>query len=289
MGITLGLVLVLAAMAFKISAVPFHMWTPDVYEGAPTPVTAFFAAVPKLAGLALLMKLLYGPFASLAAASQQMLLVLSVGSILLGAFAAIAQSNLKRLLAYSAIGHVGYILMGLLGGNAAGVEAALLYLLIYLPTTLGAFAVVVSLRQDKGEAGLVDVENISDLAGFSKTHPVVAGVMSLFLFSMIGVPPLAGFFGKLAVLSVAINSGFLWLAVVAVLASVVSAYYYLRVIKVMYFDPPKSDSPTLFEPITHFAPKLVLVLCTLFVLGFSVKANGFMALIHLAVQGLLQP
>lgn len=262
--ITLGFIFILAALAFKISAAPFHMWAPDVYEGAPTSVTAFFAAAPKLAGMALLIKILSLPFVALALASQQILAVLAVASILVGAFAAIAQSNIKRLMAYSSIGHVGFIVMGLLAGKAQGVEAALLYLAIYLPTTLGAFAILLALRRE-GQY----LEQLSDYAGLSKTHPVMAALFSVFLFSMIGVPPLAGFFGKLYVLVAAVEVGFIWLAVLGVCASVVSAYYYLRIIKIMYFDKSAGG----IELVGGLRLKTVLIFSAVFVLGFVLQPS----------------
>lgn len=279
----LGMVFVLAAIAFKISAVPFHMWAPDVYEGAPTPVTAFFAAAPKLAAFAVLIKLLMGPFLAMAASAQQIIVMLAVGSMVLGAFAAIAQSNLKRLMAYSSIGHVGYMLTGMVAGNEQGVAASLLYLLIYLPMTLGAFAMILSLRR-----GDTYLENISDLAGLSKTRPVMAAMMSVFMFSMVGVPPLAGFFGKLYVLGAAVSAGFVWLAVLGVVVSVVSAYYYLRIIKVMYFDAPSSPSLLHFEAVEGFGPKLVSGATTLFTMGFIVWPEPFVIFAQNAAKALLQ-
>lgn len=276
--IVLGFVFILAAMSFKVSAVPFHMWAPDVYEGAPTSVTAFFAAVPKLAGLALLIKLLAGPFAGLAAQAQLILLFLSAASVLVGAFAAIAQRNIKRMLAYSSIGHVGFILMGLAAGGQNGLQAGLLYLLIYLPMTLGAFAILLGLRRDG-----VYLEQLSDLAGFSKTRPVLAALMSVFMFSMIGVPPLAGFFGKFAVLVAAVDAGFIWLAILGVCASVVSAYYYLRVVKIMYFDAGAGG----FERVPGFGLVSVGGLAALFVLGFILQPEFFNMAVGSAVKALV--
>jgi NADH-quinone oxidoreductase subunit N len=226
-----GLVFVLAALAFKISAVPFHMWTPDVYEGAPTPVTAFFAAAPKVAAIGLLTRVAAGPFGDLAAQWQQVIILCSLGSMILGALAAIGQRNIKRLMAYSSIGHVGYALMGLAVGSELGVRALLLYMAIYVFTTVGTFAVLVAMRRD-GRA----LEGVDDLAGLGRTDPAMALAMTVFMFSMAGIPPLAGFFGKYFVIGAAIQGGYVTLAVVGVLASAVSAYYYLRVIKVMYFD-----------------------------------------------------
>ena len=240
-GVVVGLVFVIAGLAFKASAVPFHMWTPDVYEGAPTPVTAFFAAAPKVAAIALLVRVLTGPFADLSGQWQQVLLLISAASMLLGSFAAIGQSNIKRLMAYSSIGHIGYALMGLAVDTDVGVRGVLIYMAIYLVMNLGTFAVLVSMRR-QGRA----VEQIDDLAGLGRTHPGTAMWMAIFMFSMAGVPPLAGFFGKLYVFLAAMQAGYLWLALIGVGTSVIGGYYYLRIIKVMYFDSTEQplDAPT---------------------------------------------
>jgi NADH-quinone oxidoreductase subunit N len=230
-GVVVGIIFIIAAMAFKIAAVPFHMWTPDVYEGAPTPVTAFFASAPKIAGVALLVRLLAGPFADVVGQWQQVIVLASLGSMLLGAFAAIGQSNIKRLMAYSSIGHVGFVLMGLAVGGESGLRGVLVYMAIYIAMNIGAFAVLIAMRRD-GRA----VEGVEDLAGLGRTDPGMALAMAIFMFSMAGIPPMAGFFAKLYVLLPAIQGGFWLLATVAVLSSVVSAYYYLRIVKVMYFD-----------------------------------------------------
>lgn len=232
LGVVIGLVFVLAGLCFKISAVPFHMWTPDVYEGAPTPVTAFFATAPKIAAIALLMRVLAGPFGDMAAQWQQVMWFASVGSMLLGAFAAIGQRNIKRLMAYSSIGHVGYALMGLTVATDVGFRGVLVYMAIYLVMNLGTFAVLVAMRR-KGRA----LEQVDDLAGLGRTDPAMALWMAIFMFSMAGVPPMAGFFGKLYVFLAAVQEGFWVLALVGVFTSVVGSYYYLRVVKVMYFDP----------------------------------------------------
>ena len=230
-GLVVGIVFVIAALAFKVSAVPFHMWTPDVYEGAPTPVTAFFAMAPKVAAIALLARVLLGPFGEVVGQWQQVLLLVSMGSMVLGAFAAISQRNIKRLMAYSSIGHVGYALMGVAVASDEGVRGLLLYMAIYLLMNVGTFAVITGMRR-QGRA----VEQVDDLAGLGRSDPGTAMWMAVFMFSMAGIPPLAGFFGKLYVFLAAVQGGFWVLAVVGVLTSVVSAYYYLRVIKVMYFD-----------------------------------------------------
>ncbi len=231
-GVIVGIVFIIAALAFKISAVPFHMWTPDVYEGAPTPITAFFASAPKIAAVALLTRILAGPFGDVASQWQQVIILASLGSMVLGALAAIGQRNIKRLMAYSSIGHIGFALMGLAVGGESGLRGVLVYMAIYLFMNIGAFAVLIAMRRD-GRA----VEGIDDLAGLGRNDPAMALAMAVFMFSMAGVPPLAGFFGKLYVLLPAIEGGFYFLALVGVLSSIVSAYYYLRVIKVMYFDP----------------------------------------------------
>ncbi|SUS05023.1 NADH-quinone oxidoreductase subunit N [uncultured Defluviicoccus sp.] len=230
-GVIVGLVFVMAGLAFKISAVPFHMWTPDVYEGAPTPVTAFFSVTPKLAAIGLLLRVMLEPFGSLFGQWQQIVIFISVASMVLGAFAAISQTNIKRLMAYSSIGHVGYALIGLAVGTREGVTAVLIYMVIYIVMNLGAFACILCMRR-RGQM----LVNISDLAGLSKTSPAIALGLAIFMFSMVGIPPLAGFFGKLYIFLAAIKGGLFTLAIIGVLSSVVAAYYYLRIVKVMYFD-----------------------------------------------------
>ncbi len=232
-GVVIGLVFVMVGLAFKVSAFPFHMWTPDVYEGAPTPVTAFFSAAPKLAAMGLFVSVLVGPFGKLVAQWQQVLILISIGSMALGAFAAINQSNIKRLLAYSSIGHVGYALIGLAAGTEAGYRGVLIYMAIYIAMTLGAFAAVLCMRR-----GGQMVETIPDLAGLSKTRPGMALVLLIMMFSMTGVPPFAGFWGKLYVFMAAIDAKLYTLAILGVLTSVVAAYYYIRIVKLMYFDEP---------------------------------------------------
>ena len=231
LGVAAGIVFIIAGLAFKASAVPFHMWTPDVYEGAPTPITAFFAVAPKIAAMALFVRVLYGPFGNLVDVWQQVIVFISLASMLIGAFAAIAQTSIKRLMAYSSIGHVGYALVGLAAGTEAGVAGLLIYFAIYLFMNVGTFACILSMRR----SGRM-VENISDLAGLSRSHPLMAAALAAFMFSMAGVPPLAGFWGKLYVFQAAVGSELYVLAVVGVLASVVSCFYYLRIVKLMYFD-----------------------------------------------------
>jgi NADH-quinone oxidoreductase subunit N len=232
-GTTIGLVFVVAGLAFKISAVPFHMWTPDVYEGAPTPVTALFAVAPKIAAISLTVSVLMGPFRPLLVQWQQIIIVASILSMGLGAFAALRQQNIKRLMAYSSIGNVGYVLLGLASGSEKGVQSVVFYLAIYLVMTLGVFAVILMMKRKD-----VMVESVSDLAGLGKTHPMMAFAMLIFMFSLAGIPPLAGFWGKLYIFIAAIEAKLFWPAVLGVLASVVASYYYLRIVKVMYFDEP---------------------------------------------------
>jgi NADH-quinone oxidoreductase subunit N len=232
-GVLIGLVFVVVGLAFKVSAVPFHMWTPDVYEGAPTPVSAFFAVAPKLAALALFTRFMIAPFGPLIGEWRQVIIFLSIASMVLGAVAAIAQQNIKRLMAYSSIGHVGYALIGLAAGTADGVRGVLVYLTIYLVMTVGSWAVILCMRR-RGRL----LEGISDLAGLSQSQPGLASALAIFMFALSGVPPTAGFFGKFYVFLAAINAQLVGLAVIGVVTSVVSAFYYLRVVKVMYFDEP---------------------------------------------------
>ena len=232
-GALVGLTFIAAGLAFKMAAVPFHMWTPDVYEGAPTPVTAFMAAAPKVAAIALTLRVLMQPFGEWAHEWRQIVVFISVASMILGAFAAIGQSNVKRLMAYSGIGHVGYALIGLAAGTAGGIYGVLIYLTIYVAMTLGTFACILMMRR-----GGRYVETIGDLSGLSTRQPMMALALAIFMFSLAGIPPLAGFFGKLYVFMAAVDAGLVPLAVIGVVTSVVGAYYYLRVIKVMYFDEP---------------------------------------------------
>ncbi|CAN5359214.1 NADH-quinone oxidoreductase subunit NuoN [soil metagenome] len=262
-GLIFGLVFLIAGLAFKVSAVPFHMWTPDVYEGAPTPVTAFFAAAPKVAAMALFVRVMVGPFAGVVHEWQQVVTFISIASMVLGAFAAIGQRNVKRLMAYSSIGHVGFALVGLAAGTQSGVQGVIIYMLIYMAMTLGTFACILSMRR-----GETMVEDIYDLAGLSKTNPVMAFMLAMLLFSLAGIPPLAGFFAKFYVFLAAMQSGLYVLSVIGVLASVVGAYYYLRIVKIMYFD----------EPAGAFAPmpaelRVVLGVSGIFILFFVFVAG----------------
>ncbi len=232
-GLIFGLVFLFVGFCFKISAVPFHMWTPDVYEGAPTPVTAFFAAAPKVAGVAIFVRATVVAFPGITHEWQQIVVFVSIASMALGAFAAIGQRNIKRLMAYSSIGHMGFALVGLAAGTAEGVQGVLVYMSIYVAMTLGTFACILSMRRD-GKY----VETIADLAGLSRTHPTMAFFLAALLFSLAGIPPLAGFFAKFYVFLAAIKAGLYMLAVIGVVTSVIGAYYYLAIVKLMYFDEP---------------------------------------------------
>ena len=232
-GLIVGVVFVLVGLAFKVSAVPFHMWTPDVYEGAPTSVTAFFATAPKVAAMGLLLRVMSSPFGHLVGAWQSLIVIVAIGSMVLGAFAAIGQSNIKRLMAYSSISHMGYALAGLAVGTPEGVRGVLVYMTIYVFMTAGTFACIIAMRR-QGRA----VEQISDLAGPATNDAWLAMLLAVFMFSLAGIPLMAGFFAKLYVFLAAVQGGLWTLAVVGVLSSVVGAFYYIRIIKVMYFDPP---------------------------------------------------
>ena len=277
-GLIVGIVFMCAGLAFKVSAVPFHMWTPDVYEGAPTPVTAFFAIAPKVAALALFMRALIVPFLAVSADWQQIIIVISVASMLLGAFAAIWQDNIKRLMAYSSIGHVGFALIGLAAGSAEGVRGVLIYLAIYVAMNIGTFACILCMRRKTGM-----VENISDLSGLSKTNPLMALALAIFMFSMAGIPPLGGFFGKFYVFIAAVNAELYALAVIGVLASVVGAFYYLRIIKVMYFD----DAAEPFEGPMSLEMRAIIGLCGVFVVFFAFYTAPFVVSAQIAAAALI--
>lgn len=230
-GVVTGMVLLLSGFAFKIAAVPFHMWTPDVYEGAPTSVTAFFAIVPKMASLALMVRVFMGPFEPMVDEWRQVVVLLAVASMALGGIAAIAQQNIKRMLAYSSIGHMGYALGGIAAASEPGIKAVIIYATIYMVTSIGTFAIVMMMKQKDRM-----VENIRDLSGLASRQPMIALSMAIMMFSMAGIPPLAGFFSKLFIFQAAIDAGLYGLVFMGVLTSVISAFYYLRIIKIMYFD-----------------------------------------------------
>ncbi|MEQ8510519.1 MAG: NADH-quinone oxidoreductase subunit NuoN [Rhodospirillaceae bacterium] len=258
-GVLVGLIFVICGLAFKISAVPFHMWTPDVYEGSPTPVTAFFSVGPKIAALCLFLRVLVGPFEGLMDEWRQVLTVICIASMLWGAIAAIAQNNIKRLMAYSSIGHVGYALIGLVAGTQEGARGMIYYMLIYLFMNVGTFAVILSMRVKERY-----VESIDDLSGLSKTNPAIALALAILMFSMAGIPPLAGFFGKYFVFVAAVNEGLIPLAVIGLLSSVIGAFYYLRLIKIMYFD----ESVEAFDRPDR-STALIMGLCALLVVLFA--------------------
>jgi NADH-quinone oxidoreductase subunit N len=268
-GIVIGIVFIIAGFSFKVSAVPFHMWTPDVYEGAPTPVTSLFAVAPKLAAMGLFMRVLSGPFGDLGSQWQQIIIFISIASMGLGAFAAINQNNIKRLMAYSSIGHMGYALIGLVvtggaynvGIKAGAMQSMVVYLSIYMFMNIGTFAVILLMKR-----GDRMVENINDLAGLSKTNPVLALVLSIFMFSMAGVPPLAGFIGKLYIFQSAVQAELYALAVIGVLTSVVGAFYYIRIIKVMYFDV----SSEVLDVNVNIEMRTVLMVTGIFILFFII-------------------
>lgn len=274
-----GLIMMMVGFAFKVSAAPFHMWTPDVYEGAPTPITAFFSTAPKIAALVLFARFLYQPFEPWITEWQQILIVLSIASMIIGAFAALVQTNIKRLLAYSSIGHVGFALMGVAAGTEQGMQGMLIYLAIYLVMSTLAFGCVL-LMQRKKEA----VEDIEQIAGLAQRHPYFAFALGVCMFSMAGIPPLAGFFGKFYVFLAALDAGLYNLAVIGVLCSVVSAFYYLRIVKLAYFDAPKEP----FEFETTLSMKYLLVACTLLIMAFflspaplvEISGNAALALWH---------
>jgi len=259
-GLIFGLVFLFAGLCFKISAVPFHMWTPDVYEGAPTPVSAFFAAAPKVAAIAVFVRAAVGAFPGMTVEWQQILVFVSIASMLLGAFAAIGQRNIKRLMAYCSIGHMGFALVGLAAGTPEGVQGVIVYIAIYVAMTLGTWACILAMRR-----GNLMVEEIADLKGLARTNPAMAFFFAMLLFSMAGVPPLAGFFAKFYVFLAAIKAGLYTLAVIGVLASVVGCYYYLMIVKVMYFDEPEGE----FE-VLPLELKAVLGVTGVFVLLFFI-------------------
>lgn len=264
-GLLFGLVLIISGLAFKVSAVPFHMWTPDVYEGSPTPVTAFFATAPKIAAMGLFARVLHDAFGAVVSDWSQVIALLSLLSMFLGAFAAIGQTNIKRLMAFSSIAHMGYALMGLAAGTALGVQAMLVYMAIYVTMNIGTFAFILSMEKD-GQA----VTDISALNQYAKREPGKALAMLVLLFSMAGVPPMVGFFGKLYVLQAAYDAGLAWLAIAGVIASVIGAYYYLRIVFFMYFGAEQDDaldknsSPVLWTFLMGSAAIMVLGLINLF-------------------------
>jgi NADH-quinone oxidoreductase subunit N len=275
-GIVFGLVFLLAGLCFKVSAVPFHMWTPDVYEGAPTPVTAFFASAPKVAALAVFTRVALTAFPDIVSQWQQIVVFVAIASMVLGSFAAIGQKNIKRLMAYSSIGHMGFALVGLAAGTVEGAQGVLVYISIYVAMTLGTFAVILTMKRNGQH-----VETISDFAGLSRTNPLLAFFFAMLLFSLAGIPPLAGFFAKWYVFVAAIKAGLFTLAVVGVLSSVVGAFYYLTIIKVMYFDEPLGQ----LDPM-RMELRTVLAVAGLFNIFFFVYPGPLVSMATVAAKSL---
>lgn len=278
-GVIAGMVFLLCGLAFKISAAPFHMWTPDVYEGSPTPVTGFFAAAPKLAAMAIIARLTIVPFGDILGQWQQVVVVMAVLSMLVGALGAIVQTNIKRLMAYSSIANMGYALVPIAVGTAAGIQGMLIFMTIYVITVIGVFATILQMRLRNGM-----VEKISDLSGLSKTNPGMAISFTIFMFSLIGIPPLLGFFGKWYAFAPAFEAGLAWLAVIALILSVVGAFYYLRLVKVMWFDEPTREfvrAPRLVRVIAIVSVLLIFPL--LIIPGIS---GGAIGLAEAAAQAL---
>ena len=264
-GLTFGIVFILVGLAFKISAVPFHMWAPDVYEGSPTSVTIFFAILPKIAALTVFIRFLYVPFINMIDQWQMIIIFLSIASMIFGAVAAIGQKNLKRLVAYSSIGHIGYVLAGLTTGTNEGIQSSIIYLSIYLVMNLALFSCIFMLRRNENY-----FENIDDLSGLSKNHPVLSFSMLIILFSLAGIPPLAGFFAKFYIFKAVIEQSMYFLAIVGLLSTVIAAFYYLRIIKIIYFDPEKEK----YDTDHSIGLKLSLLLSTIFILIYFIYPNG---------------
>jgi len=269
-GAVFGIVFVIVGLAFKISAVPFHMWTPDVYEGSPTSVTSFFALIPKIAALAVFIRFMYVPFINAIDQWQTIVVFLSIASMILGAVAAIGQNNIKRLMAYSSIGHMGYALAGISTGTNEGIQSTIIYLIIYLVMNLGAFSCIFMMRREN-----VYYENIKDLSGLSKNHPTLALTFLVILFSLAGIPPLAGFFAKFYVFMAVIESKMYYLAIIGLLTTVISAFYYLRIIKIIYFDKPNKP----FELNYDWGLKISLILSSLFILIYFIYPSVLIDLI----------
>ena len=264
-GLTFGIVFILVGLAFKISAVPFHMWAPDVFQGSPTSVTIFFAILPKIAALTVFIRFLYVPFANMSDQWQMIIIFLSIASMIFGAVAAIGQSNLKRLVAYSSIGHMGYALAGLSVGTNEGIQSSITYMSIYLVMNLAFFSCLFMLRRNE-----TYYEKIEDLSGLSKNHPILAFSMLVILFSLAGIPPLAGFFAKFYIFMAVIEQSMYFLAIIGLLSTVVAAFYYLRIIKIIYFDPEKE----MYEKNHHIGLKLTLILSTIFIIAYFIYPSG---------------
>jgi NADH-quinone oxidoreductase subunit N len=263
-GAVFGIIFVIVGLAFKISAVPFHMWTPDVYEGSPTSVTSFFALIPKIAALSIFIRFMYVPFINVIIEWQSIILFLSIASMILGAVAAIGQNNIKRLMAYSSIGHMGYILAGLSAGTNTGIQSSIMYLVIYLLMNLSAFGCIFMMKREN-----VYFENINELSGLSKNHPILALSFLITLFSLAGIPPLAGFFAKFYIFMAVIQSGMYALAIIGLVSTVISSFYYLRIIKIIYFDKPKKT----FEISYDWGLKISLILSTVAILVYFINPS----------------
>lgn len=278
LGLCVGLMFIIASLGFKISAVPFHMWTPDVYQGCPTPITAFIAVTPKIAAMFVLARLLLFPFLSLHAYWVVIISSLSCLSMIWGAFGVLGQINLKRFLAYSSIGQMGYVLMGIAAGNDEGLQALLLYLALYLFTIIGTFGCLLYLRGK----GSQSIQSLEDLAGLSAFHPRTSFILTLFMFSFAGIPPLAGFFAKLYILKAALSAELFVLATIGAIVSIVSTYYYLKIIKTIYFDTPPEIPSLSYGQTLLLSPKLTLILniCALVTLFFFALPNPLLKLIH---------
>ena len=268
--LTFGIVFILVGLAFKISAVPFHMWAPDVYQGSPTPVTLFFAILPKVAALTVLIKILYVPFLNLIEQWQMIVIFLSIASMIFGAVAAIGQKNLKRLIAYSSISHMGYTIAGLSTGTNEGIQSSIIYISIYVVMNLGFFCCLLMLKRD-GKY----YETVEDMSGLSKNHPMLSFSLLLILFSLAGIPPLAGFFAKFYVFMTVIKSEMYFLAITGLLSTVIAAFYYLRIIKIIYFDPEKEK----FDTHHNIALKVSLFITTIFILFYFIFPSTLIQII----------
>ena len=267
-GIVVGIVFILSGLIFKISAVPFHMWTPDVYEGSATPVTAFFSTAPKMAAMCMLVNILYGPFSGAFESWQQIIIFVSIASMALGSFVAIKQTNIRRLLAYSSIAHMGFALIALTSPlSSSAVQSLLIYMLIYVVTNLGVFACIISLETSEGET----ISKIDDLSGLSRRYPFIAFSMTMLMFSFAGIPPLAGFFGKYLIFRTAIENGLISLALFGLIISVVAAYYYIRIIKIMYFD----ELDILLTKSSSKGLNITNIVCTIFIVFFLLIYSFF--------------
>ena len=269
-GITFGIVFILVGLAFKISAVPFHMWAPDVYQGSPTTVTLFFAIVPKIAALCVFIRFLYVPFLEIIDQWQMIIIFLSIASMILGAVAAIGQRNIKRLIAYSSISHIGYALAGVSTGTNEGIQSSITYITIYVIMNLAFFSCILMMKKNDKY-----YETIDDLSGLSKNHPILSLSMLIILFSLAGIPPLAGFFAKFYIFTAVIERAMYFLAIIGLLSTVVAAFYYLRIIKIIYFDPSKEK----YDSDHSIGLKLSLILSTLFILFYFIYPNSLIGII----------